>query len=89
MLPSIKDTISASVVNATSESETIITVLRFSRSTTAPENGPRKTCGSKATRVAIASTFAEPVWSVRYQTKANCTSPLPRSETACPIHIGR
>jgi hypothetical protein len=39
------------------------------------------------TRVAVARMVAEPVWRVRYQTRANCTRADPKSESDCPAKM--
>jgi hypothetical protein len=43
--------------------------------------------GKKATRLAVASTVAEPVFSVNHQMRAKRTSALPTSENACAVQI--
>ena len=87
--PVAKSTARTTVANATTRSAMIITSLRFQRSTNAPTNGPSRMLGTIAAVVAVASTVAEPVCFVTYHTRANCTNALPRSETICPIPIGR
>src|SRR5262245_60308477 len=57
---------------------------RFERSTSTPATGARNTLGNTATIVAVASTVAEPVFSVSHQTSANCTSWDPNSDRAWP-----
>ena len=69
------------------ESETIITVLRFHLSTSAPAKGPSSTWGSIATMLAKARVDARPVVLVIHQTRANWTSLLPKSENAWPAKM--
>src|SRR5215216_4905070 len=62
-------------------------VRRFQRSTSAPAKGPITICGNMPTSVATASTVAEPLFWVRYQISANCTSAEPNNDRACPDQI--
>ena len=49
----------------------MMTLFLLRRSTMAPAKGWTMICGSKPTRVAVASTVAEPVFCVSHQTRVN------------------
>src|SRR5437763_11935090 len=76
---------STRLASATSASERIMIQRRFQRSTHTPASGARTMPGSVAARVAVASTVAEWVALVSHHTSANCTSDVPKSDTACPV----
>jgi len=58
----------------------IIIFFRSHRSTKGPISGPRIIWGRKAISIAVASTVAEPVSTVKYQARANSTMALPNSD---------
>src|SRR5512133_2734828 len=78
---------STAVARAMEASATIMIMRRFQRSTNVPANGPKRIWGSTATRVAVASTVAEPVFCVSHQTSENCTIEDPNRENACPTQM--
>jgi len=86
-VPAMNSSISTPVARATAESATIMMIRRLRRSMSGPMNGPSRIWGSIATRVAVASIVADPVFWVIHHTSANCTSDEPRSDNACPLQI--
>lgn len=70
-----------------SESDAIMIRRRLPRSTNVPAIGPSRICGSIANREAVASTVAEPVFCVKYQISANCTSEEPKREMVWPVKM--
>ena len=77
-----EQTTRTAVVPAISASAAIMTCLRFQRSTYAPAMGERSIWGNSAAIEATASTVADPVCIVRYQTSANWTSRM-----GCPAYL--
>ncbi len=62
----------------------IITSLRFQRSTSAPATGPNTSTGAKLKNATSASAVAEPVSWYAQIVRANCVIAVPSSEATCP-----
>ena len=70
-----------------SRSEMIMIRFRLYRSMNTPINGPSTPWGRKPIIMAMVSTMAEPVWSVRYHTMANWRTELENCEKAWPVQM--
>ena len=76
-----------SVAIAIPTSEKIRIFFLFRLSTKTQINGPKRICGKNPTTVAIARTVADPVVSVRYRMRTNCTILLVMREKVSPVKI--
>jgi len=76
-----------SVARAIQISEKIRIFFLSRLSTKTPIKGPSKICGRNPKIVAIASTVADPVVSVRYRMSANCTKLEVIRENVSPVKI--
>jgi len=79
-------TIRSRVPRAVSRSARSMTFFLSSRSTYAPANGDRNTCGRSPIAPAMARSSGDAVVTAIQNIRAHWTRALPRREKACPAH---